>query len=118
MPSGSLQWVHPYGGIDKDTRATGYSKLLEQVIAADRWNRRRSGCRLSLQLVDKSLQFKKTLYFEILLPSVYFLLERTCTERLLTAAEMTLIILRSIQRLTLTCLGFNLSGTVLADCTR
>jgi hypothetical protein len=24
MPFGSLQWVHPYGERDKDTRVTGY----------------------------------------------------------------------------------------------
>src|SRR5262249_176426 len=36
MPSGSLQWAHLYGGIDKGTRVSGYSKQIQLINSSSR----------------------------------------------------------------------------------
>ena len=70
MPSESLQWVHPYGGIDidKDTQKTGYSRLLEQVIAADRMNLDASAVDLVYNLLTKVYNSKTHLFRDLAAP--------------------------------------------------
>ena len=75
------------------------------------------GRRLSLQLVDESLQFKKPIIFVVLPPADPHCCRRR-EQNLLVAAEMSInnSLVNSATYLNL--FRLNLSGTVLADCTR
>ena len=68
MPSGSLQWVHRYDEIDKDIRVTGYSKLLEEVIAAHRMNLDASAIDLVYNLLTKVYNSKTHLFRDLAAP--------------------------------------------------
>ena len=68
MPSGNLQWVHSYDETDKDTQVTGYSKLLEEVIAADRWNLDDRGVDLVYNSFTKVYNSKNPLFRDLAVP--------------------------------------------------
>ena len=58
----------PYDETDKDTRVTGYSRLLEQVIAADRMNLDASAVDLVYNLLTKVYNSKTHLFRDLAAP--------------------------------------------------